>query len=123
MAAVGTICCLAAIGLWKGAAWGTKLAVFILSANMIGNLLNALLRHDNRALIGLPIAGAMIWYLAVKARARKTFDRRESGSPVGTASSMSKAITFTNQTLDRWSLLKISDSAFSVSVFQKNVWL
>jgi hypothetical protein len=65
---VGTGCALAAIGLWRGSPWGTRLAFIILSLNIIGDLLNALVRHDYRALIGLPIAGAMIFYLA---RSRK----------------------------------------------------
>jgi len=35
----------------------------ILIVNLIGDSLNALLRHDRRTLIGLPIGGAMIAYL------------------------------------------------------------
>ena len=64
MFAVGTTCAFAAIGLWRGARWGIWLALIILSFNIIGDLFNALVRHDYRALIGLPIGGAMIFYLA-----------------------------------------------------------
>jgi len=32
--------------------------------NIIGDLVNVVTRHDYRSLIGLPIAGAMIFYLA-----------------------------------------------------------
>lgn len=64
MLVVGTACCLAAIGLWRGALWGTRMAIVILVVNMIGDLSNALLKFDFRTLIGLPIAAAMIVYLA-----------------------------------------------------------
>jgi uncharacterized membrane protein len=64
MLMVGTGCVFAAIGLWQSAFWGIRLALIILSLNIIGDLFNALMRHDYRALIGLPIGGAMIFYLA-----------------------------------------------------------
>ena len=64
MAVVGIGCALAAIGLWYCALWGIRLALTILSLNIMGDLFNALVRHDYRALIGLPIGGAMIFYLA-----------------------------------------------------------
>jgi hypothetical protein len=64
MTLVGSTCCFAAIGLWRGALWGTRAAIIILVANMIGDLSNALLNYDFRTLIGLPIAAAMIVYLA-----------------------------------------------------------
>ena len=64
MAMVGIGCALAAIGLWIRALWGIRLALTILSLNIIGDLFYALVRLDYRALIGLPIGGAMIFYLA-----------------------------------------------------------
>ena len=64
MGIVGTACLGAAIGLWRGAVWGTRLAVAILAVNMVGDVVNVLLRHDYRALIGLPLGGAMIFLLA-----------------------------------------------------------
>jgi hypothetical protein len=63
MVTVGTACFLAAIGLWQAALRGTRLALIILSVNMMGDLINALFRHDYRALIGLPIGAVMIFYL------------------------------------------------------------
>jgi uncharacterized membrane protein (DUF2068 family) len=63
MVAVGTACFLAAIGLWHGSLWGTRLALIILSVNIVGDLINALFRRDYRALIGLLIGAAMIFYL------------------------------------------------------------
>jgi len=64
MLAVGTGCALTAIGLWYGKLWGIRLALAILLINMIGDLVNVVTRHDYRSLLGLPIAGAMIFYLA-----------------------------------------------------------
>ena len=64
MAVVGTACGLAAVGLAKNADWGRWLAIGVLAVNLVGDSLNALLRHDQRALIGLPIGGLMILYLA-----------------------------------------------------------
>ncbi len=64
MFVVGAGCALAAIGLWRRSLWGVRVAIAILSLNIFGDLLNALVRHDYRALVGLPIGGAMIFYLA-----------------------------------------------------------
>lgn len=64
MFVVGIGCAFAATGLWRGCNWGIRLAVIILLINTIGDLLNAFLRHDYRALIGLPISAALIFYLA-----------------------------------------------------------
>jgi hypothetical protein len=64
MVIVGVACALAAIGLARNAKWGRWLGILILAANLVGDLTNAFARHDLRTLIGLPIAGAMIFYLA-----------------------------------------------------------
>jgi hypothetical protein len=72
MLAVGTGCALTAIGLWHGKLWGIRLALAILFINMIGDLVNVVTRHDYRPLIGVPIAGVMIFYLARFRTHRKT---------------------------------------------------
>jgi hypothetical protein len=72
MLTVGTGCALAAIGLWHERLWGVPLAIAILFINMIGDLVNVLTRHDYRPLIGVPIAGVMIFYLARFRTRRKT---------------------------------------------------
>ena len=64
MVIVGVACALAAIGLARNANWGRWLGILILAANLVGDLTNAFVRHDLRTLIGVPIAGAMIFYLA-----------------------------------------------------------
>ena len=63
MATVGTACGLAAIGLARNTTWGCWLGILVLTVNLVGDLTNALLRHDVRTLIGMPIAGAMMLYL------------------------------------------------------------
>ena len=63
MFVVGSACASAALGLATRARWGRPLALGILIVNLVGDLLNAFVRHDLRTLIGLPIGGAMIAYL------------------------------------------------------------
>jgi uncharacterized membrane protein (UPF0136 family) len=68
MAVVGTACGLAAAGLARNAEWGRRIAIGVLTVNLVGDSLIALLRHDPRTLIGLPIGGLMIFYLVKKQR-------------------------------------------------------
>lgn len=56
-------CLLAAVGLLRRKHWGRRLAISILAANLLGDLGNAAVRSDLRTLIGVPIAGAMLWCL------------------------------------------------------------
>jgi hypothetical protein len=70
MAIVGAGCGLAANGLAKSAEWGRKLALAILIINLIDDSLNALIRHDPKTLIGLPIGALIIWYLVRMKHAR-----------------------------------------------------
>ena len=63
MSTVGTTCGMAAIGLARNTTWGCWLGILVLTVNLVGDLTNALLRHDLRTLIGVPIAGAMMVYL------------------------------------------------------------
>src|SRR5215475_8360067 len=73
MLIVGMACLFAAIGLWRAKPWGTWLALIILSVNMLGDLTNVFVRHDYRGLIGVPVAGAMIFILLVCGRHSKSF--------------------------------------------------
>jgi hypothetical protein len=72
MATVGTACGLAAIGLARNTTWGCWLGILVLTVNLVGDLTNALLRHDLRTLIGMPIAGAMMVYLYRSAGTRSS---------------------------------------------------
>ena len=76
MLLVGTTCLIAAIGLWRGTLWGTRVAILILVVNMIGDLSNTLLNYDFRTLVGLPIAAAMIVYLARCRKAMRSVGMR-----------------------------------------------
>ncbi len=67
MAVVGIACGSASIGLARRAEWGRRLAIVVLAVNLLGDLGGAIVRHDPRTLIGLPIAGAMIWFLVKRA--------------------------------------------------------
>jgi hypothetical protein len=73
MAAVCTACGLCAYGLWARRRWGHRLAVAVLAVNLVGDALNALLLHDPRTLIGLPIGGLLIAYL-LSPRLKRQFD-------------------------------------------------
>lgn len=68
MCLIGVACTFTAIGLWRGVTWGRKLALVILSLNLIADLYNVVVRHDYRGSIGLLIAGAMIFYLASRSQ-------------------------------------------------------
>jgi len=70
MLAVGIACGFAAIGLWRGAFWGRQIAIVILVVNMIADLSNVMLRHDYRALIGVPIAVGIVFWLTRPRRNR-----------------------------------------------------
>src|SRR5574342_1410961 len=63
MVVVAAACALSAVGLWIRAPWGHRLALIVLTVNLLGDATNALTRGDLRTLVGLPIAGALIIYL------------------------------------------------------------
>ena len=69
LAAVGAACGLAAFGLARRAEWGRRLAIGVLTVNLVGDMFNAVFRGDLRTLIGLPIGGFIIWYLSREGRA------------------------------------------------------
>jgi hypothetical protein len=71
MVIVCAACVAAASGLWRRKLWGIWTAIAILTINLLGDTLSAVLQSDLRTLIGLPIGGAMIWYLLVHMRNRK----------------------------------------------------
>ena len=77
MGIVALACALAAIGLWKQSLWGHRLAVGMLVVNVLSDVLNAVVRGDLWTLIGVPIGGALIWYL-LSARARAQFEVRSA---------------------------------------------
>ena len=57
-------CASTALGLWRGAKWGYWLAVVMLAVNLFGDVANALLRKERKALIGIPIVVVILIFLA-----------------------------------------------------------
>jgi hypothetical protein len=64
MAVVAIVCVVAARGLWIRARWGLRLAIAGLAVNGVSDVLGAVLRHDPRTLIGVPIVGLLLVYLS-----------------------------------------------------------
>jgi uncharacterized membrane protein (DUF2068 family) len=75
MATVSVFCVAAAIGLWCGSRWGRWLAIGLIATNLIGDITNALLGIEPRAIVGIPIAAAILLYLLSK-KVRRSFRRR-----------------------------------------------
>ena len=54
--------------LWQHYVTGLTNLFLPAGVNLIGDSLDALLRHHPKTLIGLPIGGLMIWYLVKRNR-------------------------------------------------------
>ncbi len=64
---LGTVClgCAAsAYGLFRGRRWGYRLAITVLLVNLTGDLVNAALGIELRAVIGVPVVALLLWYLS-----------------------------------------------------------
>ena len=72
MVVVGAACAASAAGLWRGREWGRRLAIGVLTINLIGDVAGAVVRNDPRTLIGLPIGCGMIYFLLRIGARRKT---------------------------------------------------
>jgi hypothetical protein len=66
MTVVCMACATAALGLHRRKLWGYWTALAILGIELAGDVTNAVVAHDWRTLIGLPIGGAMIVYLLMR---------------------------------------------------------
>jgi len=66
-------CAAAAIGLWRRARWGHVTAITLIAINLLSDIANAVLGTERRAIIGVPIALALLLYLLSK-RVRNLFD-------------------------------------------------
>ena len=74
MSTVSVFCAAAAIGLWRGLRWGHWLAIGLIATNLIGDITNVLLGTEPRAIVGIPIAAAILLYLLSK-KVRSSFRR------------------------------------------------
>ena len=77
MLVVCVACAAAAVGLWRGARWGHRLAFAMLALNMLGDIVDVALGIEPRAVIGNPIALALLGYLL--SRGVRRFFARDVG--------------------------------------------
>jgi hypothetical protein len=63
MGGLALVCAATALGLIRGKVWGYRLAIALLLINFVGDFANAALGVERRAIIGLPVAGLLLWYL------------------------------------------------------------
>ena len=77
MCAVCVSCALAALGLWRGARWGYRLALALLVINLLGDIANVILGTEPGAVAGVPIVIAILTYLMSR-RVRRFFRREAS---------------------------------------------
>src|SRR5260370_37579024 len=83
LAVVGVACAAAAPGLWSGRRWGHRLAIALITINLIGDAANVILGTEPPGLIGIPIAELLLLFLATP-RVRAFFaERSERGSRRG----------------------------------------
>ena len=75
---VGIACARAAIGLWRGATYGHRFAIVLIAINLAGDIINTVLGTEQRAIVGVPIALAILIYLVSK-RVRVFFRKSAAG--------------------------------------------
>jgi hypothetical protein len=64
---LGTVClaCAAsAYGFFRGRRWGYRLGIALLLVNLTGDLINAGLGVEPRAVLGIPVVALLLWYLS-----------------------------------------------------------
>ena len=72
MGTVSLACAASAYGFFHGRRWGYRLGVALLFVNLTGDLLNAALGIEPRAVYGLPVVALLLWYLS-SSRVRSFF--------------------------------------------------
>lgn len=68
-------CAAAAVGLWRRTRWGHIIAIALIAIQFLSDLVNAALGIEPRAIVGVPIALAILFYLMSK-RVRNYFAQR-----------------------------------------------
>ena len=66
LAPVCLACGASAYGFLKGKRWGYWMGISLLAVNLAGDLINAALGIERRAVIGIPIVALLLWYLSSK---------------------------------------------------------
>ena len=64
LVAVSAACAAAAFGLWRGRRWGYRVATGLLIVNLVGDIANVALGTEPRAIVGVPIVAALLFYLS-----------------------------------------------------------
>ena len=75
MLTVCLACAASALGLWRGRRWGYRLAIGVLTANLLGDIANVLWGTEPRAAIGVPVVLAILAFLMSR-RVRSFFSAR-----------------------------------------------
>jgi hypothetical protein len=78
MPAVSLACLATFVGLWRARRWGYYLAIGMLVANLIGDIVNTITGIEPRAAIGIPIVSSILWYLARSPAIRQYFSASQS---------------------------------------------
>ena len=63
MFAVCLACAASALGLWRGTRWGHRLAIGLLTINLLGDVANVLWGTEPRAAVGVPVVVAILAFL------------------------------------------------------------
>ena len=71
---VSLFCATASLGLWRTQRFGYWLAGALIAINLIGDITNVFLGIEPRAIVGVPIAAAILFYLMSK-RIRGVFSK------------------------------------------------
>jgi len=72
LGAVCLACAASAYGFFHGKRWGYRLGIALLLVNLTGDLINAALGIEPRAVIGIPIVALLLWNLS-SSRVRSFF--------------------------------------------------
>jgi hypothetical protein len=72
-------CAAAAYGFFTGRLWGYRLGIALLVVNLAGDLINAGLGIEPRAVVGLPVVALLLWYLS-SFRVRRFFRPTDRGA-------------------------------------------
>ena len=77
--AASASCAAAAVGLWRRARWGYIVAIALIAINLLSDVANAVMGTEPRAIVGVPIALALLFYLMSR-RVRNFFALTRIGS-------------------------------------------
>ena len=72
LCAASASCAAAAVGLWRRARWGYIVAIVLIAINLLSDVANTVLGTEPRAIVGVPIALALLFYLMSR-RVRNLF--------------------------------------------------